>query len=51
MNDKVEADFEAYVKRYCKKHKITPEEAKEHALVKDVRKYYETEEGGLICEP
>lgn len=51
MNEKVEMDFNAYVERYCKKHQITPEEAKEHLLVKEVRKYYESEEGGLVCEP
>lgn len=51
MNVQVEEDFEAYVERYCKKHQITPDEAKTHMLVREVRKHYETEEGGLICEP
>lgn len=37
----VESDFEAYVERYCRKHKITPEEAKEHAMVREVKAYYE----------
>lgn len=34
------ADFKAYVDKYCKKHKCTVEEALEHALVKDVYEYY-----------
>lgn len=51
MNEEVKSDFEAYVERYCRKHKITPEEAKQHALVRDVKEYYESMEGGLTCEP
>lgn len=35
------SDFEAYLERYCKKHNITKEEAEAHALVKEVKKYYE----------
>lgn len=34
-------DLDEYIERYCKKHKITPEEARKHQLVKDVAKYYE----------
>lgn len=34
------ADFKAYVDKYCKKHKCTVEEALEHALVKDVYECY-----------
>lgn len=34
-------DFERYLERYCKKHEISPEEAKEHYLVKEVKVYYE----------
>lgn len=34
-------DFEAYVERYCKSYGLTPEEAKEHKLVQEVRAYYE----------
>lgn len=33
------ADFKAYVDKYCKKHKYTVEEALEHALVKDVYEF------------
>lgn len=36
-------DFERYVERYSIKHKITKEEAKKHYLVKEVKKYYESE--------
>lgn len=37
----LEKDFETYVKKYSIKHMITPEEAKQHQLVKDVKAYYE----------
>ena len=33
------ADFRDYVNIYCKKHKISIEEALEHALVKEVAKH------------
>lgn len=36
----VKSDYELYVERYAKDRGITPEEAKEHAIVKDVEKYY-----------
>ena len=37
----LEKDFEEYAKKYSIKHGITPEEAKQHQLVKDVKAYYE----------
>lgn len=43
-------DFEEYVRRYSRKHEITPEEAKEHALVKEVKAYYEERDRGLYAE-
>ena len=43
-------DFEEYVARYCKKHEVTPEEAKTHALVKEVQAYYERLNEGAINE-
>lgn len=43
-------DFEEFVKKYCKKHEITPEEAKTHALVKEVQAYYEERDRGVIDE-
>lgn len=36
MND----DFELYLDKYCKKHGITPEEAKTHKMIRDVEAYY-----------
>lgn len=38
----------AFVKRYCIKHKCTPEEAKTHAIVKNVMNYYEHVNDGKI---
>lgn len=35
------SDYEEYLERYCRKHKITKEEAESHALVKEIKKYYE----------
>ena len=40
QNSRVE-DFEEYLERYCTKHRITPEVAKQHKLVQEVKKYYE----------
>ena len=34
-------DFKEYLERYSTKHKVTPEEAKRHKLVQEVKKYYE----------
>ena len=34
-------DFNAYLKRYCEKERCTLEEAKEHAIVKEVKRYYD----------
>ena len=34
-------DFCLYLERYCIKHKVTPEVAVEHAVVKEVEKFYE----------
>lgn len=35
--------YNDYVERYCRKGGCTPEEAHTHALVKEVKKYYESE--------
>ena len=43
-------DFESYLERYCRHYNITTEEAKQHRLVQEVKKYYE-DEGGTKCEP
>ena len=37
-----------YIKRYCRKHKCTYEEAKTHAMVKNVMEYYEHVNDGKI---
>ena len=39
-----EKNIDIYIGKYCQKHKITPEEAKKHQMVKDVAKYYEEKE-------
>lgn len=42
--------FDDYIKRYSECHHISPEEALTHAMVREVRKYYDEEQkGGLIC--
>lgn len=38
----------AFVERYCIKHKCTQEEAKTHAIVKNVMNYYEHVNDGKI---
>ena len=34
-------DFDIYLERYCEMYHVTPEQAKEHVLVKEVKKMYE----------
>lgn len=42
--------FDSYVRRYSECHHISPEDALKHAMVREVRKYYDEEqEGGQIC--
>lgn len=36
--------FEAYVVRFSKCHHITIEQAKQYAMVREVKRYYEEEE-------
>ena len=40
------SDYERYVERYARDNGITPEEAREHALVKSAKEYYEEESEG-----
>lgn len=40
--------IEKYLEGYCKKHKVSPEEAKTHATVKAVIEYYTHVEDGKI---
>lgn len=35
------SNFEEYLEKYSVSHKITPEEASEHKLVRLVKSYYE----------
>ena len=37
-------DFEEYVQKYAEKHGISVEEAKTHAIVKNVKKSYDEDE-------
>lgn len=37
----VMSDFEEYLEKYCREYGLTPEEAKEHKLVQEVKAYYE----------
>lgn len=41
-------DFEQYLKRYCKSYGYTMEEAREHALIKEVQKYYDEVEQVIV---
>lgn len=36
--------YDTYVERYCKAYRCMSEEAHTHALVKEVKNYYEREE-------
>lgn len=39
MNE-AELNYQEYLERYCRKHKISKEVAETHALVKEVKKLY-----------
>lgn len=42
MNDEtLKYDIDQYIERYCQKHKVTPEEAVTHKIVKEVINHYE----------
>ena len=40
--------LQEYIEKYCKKHEVTPEEARSHSVVKAVAEYYETVNIGEI---
>ena len=40
--------IDQYIEKYCKKHEVTPEEARSHSVVKAVAEYYETVNIGKI---
>lgn len=41
MSEESEKDFREYVEKYCRKHKISPEEAEKHYLVRAYKDYLE----------
>lgn len=42
------SEIDQYIEKYCKKHEVTPEEARSHSVVKAVAEYYETVNVGKI---
>jgi hypothetical protein len=40
----VKSDYEDYVEKYARNRGISTEEAKDHALVREYKKYYEEKE-------
>lgn len=40
-------ELNAYLEKYCAMYLLTPEEAREHSLVKEVYAHYKRVEGGL----
>lgn len=42
-------NFEAYIERYCRDQNISRETALQHAIVREVGKYYENAEKGKIA--
>lgn len=39
-----EEKYERYLERYCKTREITKEEAETHAIVKEVKEYYQNDD-------
>ena len=42
-------EFDGYIERYCREHKISREQALQHAIVKECGKYYENAQKGKIA--
>ena len=42
--------MEEYIKKYCKKHEVSEETAKTHAIVEEVKIYYEDSAGRVKKE-
>ena len=40
-------DYEEYLRRYCIKHHVSKEEAETHALVKQVKHYYDLDDNSV----
>ena len=45
MDEEKLSDFELYLQRYMTKHKLPRDEAIQHKLVQEAKKYYEEKEG------
>lgn len=41
-------DYEDYVVKYCKKHRISKEEAEKHMIVKLMKQYYGERDKGKV---
>lgn len=44
-------DFEIFLEKYMKSYCLPRDDALKHALVREVKRYYENREGGTLCEP
>lgn len=42
--EEIKNDFEEYVEKYSRSYHVTPEEAKQHKVVQEVKKHYEGRE-------
>lgn len=42
------SEINEYIEKYCRKHEVTPDEARSHSVVKAVAEYYETANIGKI---
>lgn len=42
------SDFDIYLERYCNQYGYSKEKAMEHALIKEVQKYYEEVNKGVV---
>ena len=45
------SDFEAYVKKYMERYCLPRDDVLQLAVVREVKRYYESREGGTQCEP
>lgn len=45
------SDFEIYLQRYMQQHRLPRDDVLQLAVVREVKRYYESREGGTQCEP
>ena len=45
------SDFESYLERYMQTYRLPRDEVLQLAVVREVKRYYESREGGTQCEP